>query len=89
MSIIEAIVAGIGTAASESSDGEPIGDEPHLIIDPDRRSAIRAGLHAATAGDLVVVAGKGHETGQTIGKRTEPFDDRQVVAELLAEGVEQ
>lgn len=86
MSIIDAITAGFSLGDSRSDDGEPRDSAPELLVDPDRRSAIRKGLHAATAGDVVVIAGKGHETGQTIGKRTEPFDDRKVVAELLTEG---
>ncbi len=53
-----------------------------VMVELDRRVAIRAALTRA-AGDVVVVAGKGHETGQTIGTRTFPFDDRVVVAEEL------
>jgi UDP-N-acetylmuramoyl-L-alanyl-D-glutamate--2,6-diaminopimelate ligase len=50
----------------------------------DRRSAIARGLGLATPGDVVLVAGKGHETSQTIGTRSFDFDDRVVVAEELA-----
>jgi UDP-N-acetylmuramoyl-L-alanyl-D-glutamate--2,6-diaminopimelate ligase len=45
----------------------------------DRRSAIHAAIDAARPGDVVLIAGKGHEQGQTAGGRTEPFDDRLVV----------
>jgi UDP-N-acetylmuramoyl-L-alanyl-D-glutamate--2,6-diaminopimelate ligase len=41
-------------------------------------------LRAAGAGDVVVIAGKGHETGQTAGGVTLPFDDRVVASEELA-----
>jgi len=49
----------------------------------DRRTAIRDAIASARAGDVVLVAGKGHETGQTVGERTEPFDDRVVAREAL------
>ena len=54
-------------------------------IDPDRLSAIRRALDLADAGDVVVVAGKGHEQGQEIAGVVHPFDDRAVVRGLLAE----
>lgn len=50
----------------------------------DRRGAVRAALAAAGPGDLVLVAGKGHETGQVVGRTVHPFDDRVVVAEEAA-----
>jgi len=50
----------------------------------DRRAAIAAALEAARPEDIVLIAGKGHETTQTLGKQVLPFDDRAVAAELLA-----
>lgn len=47
----------------------------------DRKKAIRLALSLARPGDLVLVAGKGHETYQIIGKEYFPFDDRQVIRE--------
>src|SRR5439155_9925979 len=54
------------------------------VIEPDRRLAIRTALRHAALGDVVVVAGKGHETGQEFADRTIPFDDRTVAAEEIA-----
>lgn len=49
----------------------------------DRHAAIAAALEAAKSGDTVVIAGKGHETGQQVGDQTLPFDDAVVAAEVL------
>lgn len=49
----------------------------------DRRTAIIAALAAAGAGDVVLVAGKGHEQGQVFADHTEPFDDRDVVTSFI------
>lgn len=49
----------------------------------DRSAAITAALSQARAGDAVLIAGKGHETGQQIGDRVLPFDDREAAAEVL------
>jgi UDP-N-acetylmuramoyl-L-alanyl-D-glutamate--2,6-diaminopimelate ligase len=70
--------------AAEVVAGAPPG---RLAVVLDRREAIATAFAAARAGDLVLVAGKGHETTQTIGAQVLPFDDRQVARELLAGGV--
>lgn len=55
----------------------------------DRAEAIHAGFTDLAAGDVLLVAGKGHETGQTVGDRVLPFDDREVLREAaLATGGE-
>ena len=54
-----------------------------VLVELDRRGAIRRAVGAAQPGDVVVVAGKGPETGQTVAGRTLPFDDRIVVREEL------
>jgi UDP-N-acetylmuramoyl-L-alanyl-D-glutamate--2,6-diaminopimelate ligase len=51
----------------------------------DRRTAIEHALREAEAGDTVLIAGKGHETGQEVGDAVLPFDDRAVAREILAE----
>ncbi len=56
--------------------------ERRLIVD--RREAIAAALELASAGDAVVIAGKGHETYQVLRERSVPFDDRQVARAALA-----
>jgi UDP-N-acetylmuramoyl-L-alanyl-D-glutamate--2,6-diaminopimelate ligase len=53
-------------------------------IDPDRRSAIERAVALAQPGDVVLIAGKGHEQGQEIAGVVHPFDDRTVAREALA-----
>jgi UDP-N-acetylmuramoyl-L-alanyl-D-glutamate--2,6-diaminopimelate ligase len=52
-------------------------------IDPDRRSAIHRAVALAGRGDVVVIAGKGHEQGQETAGVVQPFDDREVAREAL------
>ncbi|MDJ0664914.1 MAG: UDP-N-acetylmuramoyl-L-alanyl-D-glutamate--2,6-diaminopimelate ligase [Acidimicrobiia bacterium] len=68
-----------------------IGDRDGVVVEPDRRKAIRVGLLAATAGDAVLLLGKGHESSQEFADRVVPFDDATVAREELAalEGVQQ
>ena len=56
----------------------------HEVVE-DRREAIRRAISLARPGDVVLIAGKGHETGQVFADRTVPFDDHQVASELLRE----
>jgi UDP-N-acetylmuramoyl-L-alanyl-D-glutamate--2,6-diaminopimelate ligase len=55
-----------------------------LVVEPDRRAAIALALADGRVGDVVLVAGKGHETTQDIGGVVTPFDDRVVVGEEWA-----
>ena len=61
------------------------GARARAIIEPDRRRAIALALSMAGPGDVVLVAGRGHEAVLTIGDRHEPFDDRSVAAAALAD----
>jgi UDP-N-acetylmuramoyl-L-alanyl-D-glutamate--2,6-diaminopimelate ligase len=58
-------------------------DDRNLRVEPNRRRAIALALDEAVPGDIVVIAGKGHETTQTVGDATVAFDDRAVARELL------
>ncbi len=66
----------------EIEPGLKKGPAPYTVI-PDRRSAIAAAVDMAETGDIVVIAGKGHEDYQVIGTRTFPFNDREVALECL------
>jgi UDP-N-acetylmuramoyl-L-alanyl-D-glutamate--2,6-diaminopimelate ligase len=59
------------------------GAEASLEVEPDRAAAIERAIGAAKEGDIVVIAGKGHEQGQEFADRTVPFDDREVARETL------
>jgi UDP-N-acetylmuramoyl-L-alanyl-D-glutamate--2,6-diaminopimelate ligase len=57
---------------------------PHAIEIGDRREAIAAAIAELRRGDILVIAGKGHETGQIIGDKVLPFDDTVVAYEAIA-----
>jgi UDP-N-acetylmuramoyl-L-alanyl-D-glutamate--2,6-diaminopimelate ligase len=57
--------------------------DAQVVRESDRRRAIALALETASAGDVVVIAGKGHEVTQTVGDLVIPFDDRAVAKELL------
>ena len=95
--LMGAVVAERADAAFLTSDN-PRSEDPRAIADEvlsgvtadrqpvvelDRRRAIHDALVAAAAGDVVVIAGKGHEAGQTAGGVTVPFDDRDVARSEL------
>jgi len=56
-----------------------------VIVEPDRRHAIELAIAQAQPGDLVLLAGKGHEKTQTIGERVIPFDDVAIAQQVLRE----
>jgi len=63
--------------AAEVADGYDV------EVELDRRAAIERAIESAAAGDVVVIAGKGHEQGQEFADRTIPFDDREVARAAL------
>lgn len=82
--IIEEVKRGIVVPPGRPSTGaSSIKSTPYLAI-PDRKSAIERAVLEAAAGDLVLIAGKGHEKYQVIGDRTLPFDDVEVARATLA-----
>ncbi|MEO6629447.1 MAG: UDP-N-acetylmuramoyl-L-alanyl-D-glutamate--2,6-diaminopimelate ligase [Aquihabitans sp.] len=58
-------------------------DPRQLVVQPDRRLAIVAAVAASRPGDVLLVAGKGHEATQIVGNVTTPFDDREVLRQAL------
>jgi UDP-N-acetylmuramoyl-L-alanyl-D-glutamate--2,6-diaminopimelate ligase len=59
------------------------GQMERVFVEPDRRLAIAAAVAEAREGDVVLLAGKGHETYQIVGTVRLPFDDAQVAAEAM------
>jgi UDP-N-acetylmuramoyl-L-alanyl-D-glutamate--2,6-diaminopimelate ligase len=58
-----------------------------LVVEPDRQAAIALAVERSGPGDVLIVAGKGHEQGQEFADRVVPFDDRKALrAELVAHG---
>ena len=70
LSIIDQILAGVEGGAN-------------VVTEPDRAAAIATALANASDGDVVLIAGKGHERGQDIGGRVVPFDDVEVATAAL------
>ena len=73
MDIAHEIIAGIENADRRSA----------VSVELDRRSAIELAIMTARRGDVVIIAGKGHEVTQTIGNQVLPFNDAQVANELI------
>jgi UDP-N-acetylmuramoyl-L-alanyl-D-glutamate--2,6-diaminopimelate ligase len=75
--------AGIRAAVLEGAARVPPDGRAEVHEEGDRRAAIRLAVSLALEGDTVVVAGKGHETGQEVAGAVHPFDDRVVLREEL------
>jgi UDP-N-acetylmuramoyl-L-alanyl-D-glutamate--2,6-diaminopimelate ligase len=81
-------VAVVTSDNPRSEDPRAIIDEvlvgaPDLEVEPDRRAAIARAIERAREGDVVLIAGKGHEQGQEIAGVKHPFDDREVARDVL------
>jgi UDP-N-acetylmuramoyl-L-alanyl-D-glutamate--2,6-diaminopimelate ligase len=68
--------------------GVPQRERGQVVVQPDRAAAIAAAIATADKGDVVVIAGKGHEHGQYVGGKVIPFDDREVAAAALHDRLE-
>jgi UDP-N-acetylmuramoyl-L-alanyl-D-glutamate--2,6-diaminopimelate ligase len=77
-----AIIADVLSGVKGSARGDGA-DRPRLIVEPDRHAAITRALDTARAGDVVVIAGKGHETYQEIAGERVPFDDAEEARRAL------
>jgi UDP-N-acetylmuramoyl-L-alanyl-D-glutamate--2,6-diaminopimelate ligase len=95
------LAAGTGSDFVVATSDNPRSEEPQAIlaeiepglkasgvnytIEPDRASAIRLALAAAQAGDVMLIAGKGHEKEQILAGCTIPFDDAEIALSMLGE----
>jgi UDP-N-acetylmuramoyl-L-alanyl-D-glutamate--2,6-diaminopimelate ligase len=70
-----------GRIAQEIVEG--LGRRRRYTVQLDRRAAIREAIAAAQPGDVVLIAGKGHETSQIVGSESFPFDDAAVAREEI------
>jgi UDP-N-acetylmuramoyl-L-alanyl-D-glutamate--2,6-diaminopimelate ligase len=61
----------------------PQPERAHIVVEPDSAAAIGLAVGRARRGDVLVVAGKGHEQGQNVAGEVHPFDDREVVRAAL------
>ena len=75
-----------GAIASQIQEGVIESGLKDYILDLDRENAIQRAVKMARNGDLVLIAGKGHETYQIIGKEKKAFDDRVVAARAASMG---
>ncbi len=87
LAILREIESGLSERMVKRSAAELAAvDAGGYTVEPDRARAIALALELACADDVVVVAGKGHETYQEVAGVRRPFDDRAVVRELRAQG---
>ncbi len=75
------------TAMVEGGLKVPQAQRAHIVVEPDRAAAVELAVGRARRGDVLVVAGKGHEQGQYVAGEVFAFDDREVVREALRRAV--
>jgi UDP-N-acetylmuramoyl-L-alanyl-D-glutamate--2,6-diaminopimelate ligase len=86
LAIIAEVEAGLSTTGlSRIAPSQAGGAARGYLVESDRRAAIALGLEVAAPGDIVLIAGKGHEDYQLVAGRRLDFDDRAVVRTLVAE----
>jgi UDP-N-acetylmuramoyl-L-alanyl-D-glutamate--2,6-diaminopimelate ligase len=86
-SIVAMIVDGVRRAGASELTAGALGDAARgYHVEIDRRAAIRAAATAARSGDVLLIAGKGHEDYQIVGTERLHFDDREEAAQALAAG---
>jgi UDP-N-acetylmuramoyl-L-alanyl-D-glutamate--2,6-diaminopimelate ligase len=85
LKIIVDVEAGLASAGLSRIIEARANDSIGYLVEPDRRGAIAIALRLAREGDVVVIAGKGHEDYQLVGDKVLHFDDREVVRELATE----
>lgn len=83
LAIIAEVEAGLIQLGLRRLDRAQAGRRPGYLVEADRRAAIALAIGLAAPGDLIVIAGKGHEDYQLVGDRKLDFDDRVVVREIV------
>ena len=99
MGLVRPPIAERGSDLAIVTSDNPRTEDPQRILDDieagmtgrqerieDRREAIARAIDLAAEGDVILLAGKGHETYQICGTVKHPFDEREIVREIIAEG---
>jgi UDP-N-acetylmuramyl-tripeptide synthetase len=87
MQIIKDILTGVGETHARAYAPGDVAEGftgPAYVVEPDRRAAIVLALRASRPNDTILIAGKGHETYQVLGRTKIAFDDRRIAAETIA-----
>ena len=83
LAILSQIERGLAPTGKRLAPAEALQGAPGYLLIDDRREAITLALACARPGDVVLIAGKGHETTQQVGAVKRPFDDRREAAAAL------